>query len=189
MSLWFVMLVSFVAAGLMVLEWKALRWSRLFALRIVWIALLVFIFFEISRTVSRSLSEPRPLHILVDRSDSVAKVDSRRKAFESSIVELKQRARDNGAPVNIISFGTSLKREGDSIVWGDEETRADSVQSALSEASDEAIVMISDGQWQGNLVSRSPVTVLLHDTSSEKDLWVFSQHQKVTAFLKNKNRQ
>ncbi len=186
MSLFVVVVVVLGASLLALSEWRLLGWNRQFAIRFVWIAALGFICLELNRTVSRSWSEPQPLTVVVDRSDSVAKVDSRRQHYEDIVTSIKSLATENQTTLQMLSFGSDLKFESDSIVWGDEETRADSLKNFLNEEGSSQVLLLSDGRWRGILNARRPVNIIEWDESNEKDIWIQPQQAKVTAFLKNK---
>ena len=171
---------------LVVVEWLRLKEISFFILRLVWIVVAAFILFEYSRTISQSMSEPRPLRILVDRSDSVAQVQNRKRHFEDALGVIRKRSQESKTPLEIYSFGSSLKHEDASITWGDLETRVESLDSILHEDSSASIVLMSDGQWQGHLSSQSPLTVVGPLEKRERDIWIYPQQNRVTAFLKNK---
>ncbi len=161
------------------------KWSWSFALRACWLTLICFVVLNLVLLKSVEWSEAQPIEIYVDRSDSVAQIDSRRTRADQFLSEVKDWATSRQVPLQIFSFSDSLKKTTE-IEWGGYKSLFSAIEAAVAGNQSSQRVVVSDGIWTDLPNIQESMSVVDLGDHKDRDLWVDEIPQSLTAFLKNR---
>jgi hypothetical protein len=181
----FILTVLLVVALAEVLLRRTPLW--LFVLRGAWVCGVAYLLMDFQSVTEQKLSEPSPLQIFIDRSDSVTQVPERLQRVQTLLGEVREKAESKNIPLQIFSFADTVQQEQSWEGRSQEEyqTLIAPVTEFLPDSGAQSVI-VSDGRWTDQLPARAPATFLSLAAENESDLWVDSYSPVYTAFLKNR---
>ncbi|MBN8554569.1 MAG: hypothetical protein J0L93_03915 [Deltaproteobacteria bacterium] len=163
---------------------RKIHW--VFVIRILWILMLGWTIAEWTKVLSKQLSQPEALHILIDRSSSVFDLPERKKNLDLFLEELKEWTSSRKQPTRIFSFGANVQAETFDLKGnGSLKTLLEPVNQVLKDQ-DGSVILISDGLWSDYARLPLPTYAVQIADQEEKDVWIDSVQPVFTAFLKNR---
>lgn len=154
--------------------------------RFAWLILAVFLLSDLQLVRSVEYSEPEPLDVYLDVSDSVVGIPERSQKLYQFVSEIKDWAASEKQNVNFYQFGKTLRPyDGIAISQGDDQSLFSSLSSQLSEKGRRHLI-VSDGNFEDRFRPNSSVQFISLASSQEKDIWLSRLQTVSTAFLKNR---
>jgi len=153
--------------------------------RFLWILALGFLIYDYVIMKSQSFSQASVMKLVFDRSDSVFEIPERKERSLQFAAEVQEWAREQKQPIRFYSFAENLREEVPSSSGGGMQTHLGAALSDLS--SDEgSTIVVSDGLWTDSVAEQKNVFGLQLGNRNEKDLWLTTPQNSLTAFLKNR---
>jgi hypothetical protein len=184
-KLWWMLLPFLLLAGYEAWQRRAPGWLVL--IRGSWIVGLVFLLADLQQMLSREWSQAKPIRVLIDRSDSIMRIPDRQKKSEMFFNEIKEWSEKEGQPIETYIFSDSLISNPQSQLgvppFSEWTSLVDISQFPRSTAN---IILLSDGNFRYSGLPQDRIFGVQIGEPDEKDLWIESAPNVLTAFLKNR---
>ena len=171
------------------LLWEVVKRRRplwLILPRLLWIFGCLLLAMNWYFNLSTEWSRSGTIYVIVDESDSIVKVDSRRDHLSKFIKEIETWGKEHSQPLQIFGFAEGLRPfSAMDQARGGGASHLSSLEG-ISLDDDSTVVVVSDGNWDRSIRLKTRSFVVGLDEGKIKDMWVETPQPVMTAFLKNR---